>query len=219
MRRLLFLFSLLVSVFSVSAQGEDYISFNSYSVREITWIKIDSFFINGPVFPSDSVFFLIGTQENLGDIAVFGDTVIFLGGLHDNMEGVRLIDENQDYYSNGLIIGPLPVEPEMVEYVTILIKREGQVVKNVSFRNSIITGMMYKGPSEIKVDLFYSSSENVHIVKNISSETLNVSFYSLLGHIMIYDKSIQKGESLKIEGHGIVKILNTEESLIQIFRI
>jgi|GEM_PF-1653989 len=207
MKKAIAIIALMVFALTSKAQQENILE---YHVDE--WgVYIDTFFIKGPVYPTDSLYILIGTEENLGDIRVYKDLTNF-DYEHSGIEGWQAFTPSNDYWTGSrggrvaIFLSARDMK-ELIRYVTIIIKREGTIIGQVSASSSLVTGTGFLQPSQ---DIFQRivllQTESGNVIKNISNEDLKLDFYSLSGHWYFRNYFLNKNEEIKLNDLGVIII-------------
>jgi len=219
MKKAIAIIALMVFALTGKAQQENILE---YHVDE--WgVYIDTFFIKGPVYPTDSLYILIGTEENLGDIKVYQDLTDF-DYEHSGIEGWKVFTSSNDYWTGGaervgMFLSARDMK-ELIRYVTIIIKREGVIVGQVSASSSLVTGTGFLQPSQgifQRIVLLQTGSGNV--IKNISNEDLRLDFYSLSGNIHFRDNFLRSSAEMPINGQGVIVVYNPVSQYLEKIKV
>lgn len=220
MKKAIAIIALMVFALTSKAQQEDILE---YHVDE--WgVYIDTFFIKGPVYPTDSLYILIGTEENLGDIKVYKDLTNF-DYEHSGIEGGKAFTTSNDYWTGrggGRVAIFLSARnmKELIRYVTIIIKREGTIIGQVSASTSLVTGtglLQFDQDIFQRIVLLQTGSGNV--IKNISNEDLRLDFYSLSGNIHFRDNFLRSSAEMPINGQGVIVVYNPVSQYLEKIKV
>lgn len=214
MKKILLVIFVLLHGFLLRAQNvDDYIEWHVDD-----WgVYIDTFSIQGPVYPTDSIFILVGSEGNEGDLKIAKD-LAQVDYDKSGLEGFVWFDNENNYFSD-LLIFELKNKKNVINNIIIIIKRDEQIIKEISKPLSTITG--WNNISNVcTVSIHKIGDENIELI-NHSNADIIYSCFSFIGEVISEDIILRPLETQDINRNTNIIVVTdvNKTSVIETFKV